>query len=94
LAEIITTAKDTDFRLTKTGKVAFKKVAQPLETENSIFVNPNNTFQTIIGIGGTITYASADVFAKLSEDKQKELLEAYYGKNGINYTLMRTPIHS
>ena len=93
-ATIITTAKDTDLRLTETGKKKFSKSAQPLETENSIFVNPNHTFQTFIGIGGAITDASAEVFAKLSADKQKELLSAYYGKEGINYTLMRTSIHS
>ncbi len=93
-AIVITTAKNTEYRLTKTGEVSFQKAAQPKETENSIFVNPNNTFQTFIGMGGAITDASAEVFAKLSDNKQEELLSAYYGKNGIDYTLMRTPIHS
>ena len=93
-AIIVTTAKDTEFRLTQTGQSQFKKVEQPRETDNSIFVNPNNTFQTFIGIGGAITDASAEVFAKLSEEKQEELLSAYYGEDGIDYTLMRTSIHS
>lgn len=93
-AVIITTAKDTEFRLTQTGESVFKKTTQALETENSIFVNLNNTFQTFIGVGGAITDASAEVFAKLSKDRQQELLTAYYGKDGIDYTLMRTSIHS
>nr|WP_320120451.1 glycoside hydrolase family 30 protein [uncultured Marinifilum sp.] len=93
-ATIITTAKDTDLRLQKTGETVFQKSKQALETENSIFVNPNNTFQSFIGIGGAITDASAEVFAKLSKDKQEELLNAYYSKEGINYSLMRTSIHS
>jgi len=93
-ARVITTAKDTDLRLSNTGEVLFSKSEQAKETENSIFVNPNNTFQSFIGIGGAITDASAEVFAKLSKEKQEELLSAYYGKNGIDYTLMRTSIHS
>ncbi|NNK83603.1 MAG: glycoside hydrolase family 30 protein [Flavobacteriaceae bacterium] len=94
IATIYTTAKDTDLRLTKTGKQTFFKTPQALETENSIFVNPNHQFQTFIGIGGAITDASAEVFAKLSPEKQEELLSAYYGIDGIDYTLMRTSIHS
>jgi glucosylceramidase len=48
-----------------------------------------------MGIGGAITDASAEVFAKLSKEKQQELLHAYYDKdNGIGYTLARTSIHS
>ncbi|MDV7186142.1 glycoside hydrolase family 30 protein [Lutibacter sp. TH_r2] len=93
-AVIITTAKDTNLRLTKTDEVKFSKANQPTETANSVFVNPNHSFQTFIGIGGAITDASAEVFAKLSKEKQQELLSAYYGKDGIDYTLMRTSIHS
>ncbi len=93
-AMIYTTAKDTNLRLTLTGEAKFEKAIQPLETEIAVFVNPNKTFQTFIGIGGAITDASAEVYAKLSESKQKELLSAYYGKDGIDYTLLRTSIHS
>ncbi|MDA3893397.1 MAG: glycoside hydrolase family 30 protein [Salinivirgaceae bacterium] len=93
-AVIVTTAKDTDLRLTQTGTVDFVKTKQPTEGANSIFVNPNNTFQEFIGIGGAITDASAEVFAKLSPEKQNELINAYYGEDGIDYTLGRTSIHS
>ena len=61
----------------------------------SIFVNPQQTFQTFLGIGGAITDAAAEVFAKLPAEKQEELLKAYYDREeGIGYTLARTPIHS
>jgi glucosylceramidase len=93
-ATVITTAKDTDLRLSETAQLDFQNTKQPLETENSIFVNPNNTFQTFIGIGGAITDASAEVFAKLSKEKQEELITAYYGKEGNDYSLIRTSIHS
>lgn len=92
---IFTTAASTDLRLSKTGTAAFSTAKQPLETEISVFVNPNKTFQTFLGIGGALTDASAEVFAKLPKDKQQEILKAYYDPNdGIGYTLARTNIHS
>lgn len=93
--QVYTTAQDTDYRLSATDKKVFKNAVQPLETEVAIFVNPNKTFQTFLGIGGAITDASAEVFATLTEEKQQELLDAYYNpKTGIGYTIARTNIHS
>lgn len=92
---IYTTASNTELRLTETGKVAFESAAQPLENEVSVFVNPNKSFQTFLGIGGAITDASAEVFAQLPKEKQLEFLTAYYDKEkGIGYSLCRTSIHS
>jgi glucosylceramidase len=94
-AKVYTTAKNTDLRLSADGELLFRTGEQPLETELSIFVNPSKSFQTIVGIGGAITDASAEVFAQLSEDKQEEFLQAYYAKDdGIGYSLLRTTIHS
>ena len=43
---VYSTAKDTDLKLTLISKPTFISAIQPLETEVSIFVNPNKTFQT------------------------------------------------
>ena len=92
---VYTTAENTKLRLTQTDKLSFSSSKQPLETEISVFVEPNKTFQNFMGIGGAITDASAEVFAKLSKGKQQELLNAYYDKEkGIGYSLLRTTIHS
>lgn len=92
---IYTTASNTDLRLSSTGSKEFSDAKQPLESEISIFVNPNKTFQSFLGIGGAITDASAEVFAKLPDAKQEELLKAYYdSEEGIGYSLARTSIHS
>ena len=64
---IYTTASNTDLRLSSTGAKEFSTAKQPLESEVSIFVNPNKTFQNFLGIGGAISDASAEVFAKLPE---------------------------
>lgn len=92
---VYTTAENTDLRLKQTNNLEFKTSKQPLETEVSVFVNPNNTFQSFMGIGGAITDASAEIYAKLSKEKQKEFVNAYYDtEKGIGYSLIRTTIHS
>ena len=94
-ASAYVTAKDSDLRLTKMPAVPFEHFGQPKETQVCVFVDPGKTFQTMVGIGGALTDASAEVFAKLPASKQKELLEAYYNpEKGIGYTLARTNIAS
>lgn len=90
------TSSDTiNSKLSKTENLTFKTLKQPVETQICIFVNPTKTFQTFLGIGGAITDASAEIFAKLSPEKQQEFLNAYYSKDkGIGYSLIRTTIHS
>lgn len=92
---VFTTADKTDHRLSATDTLTFKHLGQPLETQVCVFVDPSKTYQTMVGFGGAITDASAETFAKVPQDKQREILEAYFdaGK-GIGYTLARTNIHS
>jgi len=92
---VYNTSENTNQKLTQTEKLSFTPAEQPVEVEFSVLVNPNNTFQTFMGIGGAITDASAETFAKLSKEKQQEFLEAYYDKTkGIGYSLARTNINS
>lgn len=93
--KVYSTADASDLRLSLTSEVKFRELRQPLENQISVFVNPARTFQSFLGIGGAITDASSEVFAKLPKARQQELLEAYYSKDkGIGYTLARTTIHS
>lgn len=92
---VYTSADSTNLRLSKTDNLTFQEMKQPLETQTCIFVNPDKKYQTFLGIGGAITDASAEVFAKLSPAKQQEFLNAYYSKDkGIGYTLLRTNMNS
>jgi len=92
---VYTTASNTDLRLSPVDTISFTSLIQPLESEPSVFIDPTKTFQTLVGIGGAITDASAETFAKLPIEKQKEFLAAYYDANkGIGYTLARTNIQS
>ncbi|MDW8850320.1 glycoside hydrolase family 30 protein [Flavobacterium sp. MMLR14_040] len=88
--QIYTTAKNSDLRLSLSNNFISKEKATVF-----IEVDASKTFQTFLGIGGAITDASAEVFAKLSPEKQQEFLNAYYDKDkGIGYSLARTNIHS
>lgn len=90
-----TTADKTDYRLSATDTLTFKHMGQPLETQVCVFVDPSKRSQTMLGIGGALTDASAETFAKLPSAKQREFLDAYFDPHkGIGYTLGRTHIHS
>ena len=49
---------------------------------------------TWLGMGGAITEATAYNFSKLSPKRQKAFLDAYYGKDGLDYRWCRLPIGS
>jgi glucosylceramidase len=92
---VCTTADSTNYRLSVTDTIQFREMSPIRESKIYVFVDPDETFQSFIGIGGALTDASAETFAKLPEAKQKELLLDYFdpGK-GIGYTLARTNINS
>lgn len=93
-ATVYTTAMANDTRYQK-SIISPVKSEQPTEDKYSVYVDPLHHFQTYIGFGGAITDASAEVFAKLPKDAQKELLSAYYDKeNGLAYNIIRSNIQS
>lgn len=93
--EVYTTAENTGLRLSLSNNFILNPASEQTKTSGSIIVDSKKTDQTFLGIGGAITDASAEVFAKLSPKKQQEFLTAYYDKSqGIGYSLARTNIHS
>lgn len=94
-ALVYATAANTSLRLAAGEELAFQAAGQPVETQVCVFVDPGHSFQTLLGIGGALTDASAETFAKLPKPQQQEFLKAYYSPaTGIGYTLGRTSIHS
>jgi glucosylceramidase len=59
-----------------------------------ITLSPDSLFQKIEGFGGAFTQASAAVLKKLSPQKRKEVIDAYFRSDKAGYTLMRTHINS
>ncbi|HKA60690.1 MAG TPA: glycoside hydrolase family 30 protein [Gemmatimonadales bacterium] len=94
-AIVYTTADSTNLRLSPTDTLVFQAAAPTTEGEMYVFVDPRRTFQTMIGIGGALTDASAETFARLPAERQQQVLDAYYSPDrGIGYTLARTNINS
>src|SRR5712664_4098537 len=94
-AIVYTTAESTSFRLTLTDTLVFKPSEPTSEGKVYVFVDPRKPFQAMIGIGGALTDAAAETFAKMPAPRQEELLTAYYSSDrGIGYTLGRTNINS
>jgi len=92
---VYTTADSSQLRLTLTDSLTFADFDQPLETQPCIFVDPSHTFQTFLGIGGALTDAAAETFAKLPPASQTEILKAYYDRDkGIGYTIGRINMNS
>ena len=92
---VYTTAQKSDPRLKQTDTVSFKAVGQPKETQICVFVDTGRQFQTFLGIGGALTDAAAETFAKLPKQKQREFIDAHFDEQrGIGYRLARTNIHS
>ena len=94
-ARMYLTAKDSGERLASKGTLTFRPAAQPEEASYTVFVDPSQRFQTIEGIGGALTDAAAETFAKLPAERQQEFLDAHFDPvKGIGYSLARTHIHS
>jgi glucosylceramidase len=90
-----TTAKNTALRITPTDTLRWEAKDQPLETDICVFLDPSHQFQQIIGFGGALTDASAETLAKLPENLQDSVINAYYDPNeGIGYNFGRTNIGS
>ena len=64
------------------------------ETASEIALFPDKTFQTITGFGGSFTESSAYLLNRLSKKNRAIILDAYFSKEGANYSLTRTHISS
>ena len=73
---------------------AVEPTSEGTESSAQISLNPAETFQTITGIGGSFTEASAHLLNELSAENRREILEAYFGDEGARYSLTRTHINS
>ena len=60
----------------------------------SICINTKAIDQKIEGFGGSFTKSSAVLFHKMNAENKKRFLDAYFGPEGAQYTLMRTHINS
>ncbi|QMS84427.1 glycoside hydrolase family 30 protein [Candidatus Xianfuyuplasma coldseepsis] len=61
----------------------------------TIILNPQTTYQTMLGFGGAFTESSAYNLLRINEAKREEAIKAYFDPvDGLGYTLGRVSIHS
>ena len=69
----------------------------PDTKEQEMFVvnlYPKKQYQTIEGFGAALTESAGYTLARMSEENYKKVVESYYGKDGIGYTLGRIHMDS
>ena len=74
-----------------------EKTFQPDESEaeeSIVNLYPQVHFQKIIGFGGAFTESTGYVLSRMPKEKVKEIIDGYFGPNGLRYSIGRTPIDS
>jgi glucosylceramidase len=69
-------------------------VISEIAAKNTITLFPKKTLQTITGFGGAFTESSAYLLNKVSKKNRDTILQAYFAKDGANYSLTRTHMNS
>lgn len=81
----------------KAGKFWEKTEQAAVTTEDCMHVvnvYPEVAYQKVKGFGGAFTEAAAHNYMGMSEEKKKELVEAYFGETGLGYNLGRLHMNS
>ena len=68
--------------------------AGALDCTHQVSVYPNCKGQRIEGFGGAFTEAAAYNYQKLPQDKRKAFMQAYFGEQGLRYSVGRTHMGS
>ena len=64
-------------------------------TENEVVnLYPGLTYQTMEGFGGAVTDAAGYVFSMMDKDQKEELLDMYFGEEGMHYNRVRLHMDS
>ena len=93
--QLITTAQGSEGRFTRQVLPAPRAAGQAPESEVSVFIDTRRHYQDVLGFGGAVTDATAEVFARLKPAAQQAFLQAYFDpKQGLGYSVLRTTIHS
>jgi len=90
--------KNMTFEVYETSESGNKltKIEQFQTSDDKVIITlkPEQTLQTISGFGGAFTESSAYLLNKLSKKNRDTILQAYFSKEGANYSLTRTHMNS
>lgn len=68
--------------------------AQDVNCVNQVSVYPTVRRQSFQGFGGAFTEAAAYCYQQLPETKRREFMQAYFGRDGLRYSVGRTHLNS
>ena len=64
-------------------------------TENQVInLHPELQYEVVEGFGGAVTDSAAYVYSLMQPEQKKEVLNTYFGTDGLCYRLIRVPIDS
>ena len=93
--QVLTTAQGGEGRFSRQVLPAAGSAGQVVETDTAVFVDTRQHYQDVLGFGGAVTDATAEVFARLKPAAQQAFLQAYFDPvQGLGYNVLRTTIHS
>lgn len=88
---MIVTAYQTSSTGHQISKVAFPS---DLNAALTLKIDPEMSFQEVIGIGGAFTQSTSHLLMGMSPQKRAEILSAYFTKEGAAYSFCRTHMNS
>ena len=91
IGKVIETNFSKDTRLQEVADFEFSENSHEAQR---IIVFPEYTYQEWLGFGGAFTESAGYTLSKMSPEKQEEMLNAYFGEQGINYSFCRNHINS
>lgn len=84
----------TDYGAGKFWEEELHKAGEVQDCMHVINVYPDVAYQAMRGFGGAFTESAAYNYAAMSEEKQKELVAAYFGQEGLRYHMGRVHMNS
>ena len=92
---------EVEVYVTAKGKYSDKKLenlhfekANPAQSSGYVKVYSDKIRQEFLGVGGAITESAAYNIGKLSSENQQKIYDAYFSKNGAEYSIIRSSIGS
>ncbi|PRP68245.1 glycoside hydrolase family 30 protein [Nonlabens agnitus] len=76
------------------NQLAKIEASQDSKSDRIITIDDQKTYQTITGFGGAFTESSAYLLNRLSKKNRDTIIDAYFSREGANYSLTRTHMNS
>lgn len=84
----------TDYNVGKYWEETVCEAGKMQDCMHVVNLYPDVTYQTIRGFGGAFTESAAHNYAAMGDARKKEMIRAYFGRDGLRYHLGRIHMNS